>query len=684
MSAICGILRLDGKIGTHDDVAAMSAALAHRGPDRNGVWSGNGVAIAHRLLITTPESASEVQPLASSQSDLVLVADARIDNRDELISALQLAGGRRSTDSEIILAAYERWRDECVDRLIGDFAFAIWDPRANSFFCARDPMGVKPFYYFRNDRLFAFATELKSLLSLAEVTATIDPDEVAFFVGWSHEERTRTMYRDLLRLPAAHTLVVSPARTTLRQYWTAEAARDVRFKTDDEYVEAFRETFRTAVDARLRCAQPVGATLSGGLDSSSIVCMSRRLREQANLPLHTFSVIFPSLPERELNLIDERSFVDAVVQSGGVEPHYVRGDELSPLRDVNRILWHLDEPYSAPNLYLHWGMFEAANQNGVRVLLDGFDGDSAVSHGFGRLTGLARANKWDALEAEVRAFSTHHGKSPELALSQYVLPHLAELARRGSYVSWFRAASDLGKRFGLSHTKLATSYGIRPMLPNSFRELSTAMRDNSTLESSLLQPSLADALLRQTRLAQAADHRRAVQSEREAHVQGLSQPLYQLTLEIADKSAAAFGIEPRYPFFDRRLIEFCLGLPEEQKFAGGWPRLLLRRAMNGILPPAIQWRSTKANLSPNFHRRFRAVDVGTSEMLDYSALAPFMNTDRVRDLFMRYRHSPERTGMNRQALTLFRTAVLGTWLNQLSDRSHRVRSEAGALSPVAA
>jgi asparagine synthase (glutamine-hydrolysing) len=154
-------------------------------------------------------------------------------------------------------------------------------------------------------------------------------------------------------------------------------------------------------------------------------------------------------------------------------------------------------------------------------------------------------------------------------------------------------------------------------------------------------------------------------------------------LEIADKAAAAFGIEPRYPFFDRRLIEFCLGLPEEQKFAGGWPRLVFRRAMNGILPPAIQWRSTKSNLSPNFHRQFRAVDESKSESLDEAALAPYVRIDRLRVLRSEYRATTDKADVA-QELTLFRTMVLGTWLAQLADRSHRARSDVGALSPEAA
>ena len=680
MGAICGIFHLDGQPVTRDAIVAMSAALAHRGPDRDGVWCCDNVALAHRLLVTTQESLTERQPVVRSHPALTLVADARLDNRDELISALQIRRGCCSADSEIILAAYERWGSDCVSHLIGDFAFVIWDSRTHTLFCARDPMGVKPLYYVRTARLFAFATELKSLFTLPDVDQTVDPEQVALFLAWRHEERSRTMYRDLMRLPAAHTMVATRDRTILRQFWSPESAADIRYRTDEEYAEAFRDIFAGAVSARLRSAKSIGATLSGGIDSSSVVCMSRRLRSRSEQPLHTFSVIFPSLPERELRLIDERKYVDAVVQPGGVRAHFVRGDEVSPLRDVQKIIWHLDEPHFAPNLYLHWRMYEGAREAGIRVLLDGFDGDSAVSHGFGRLTGLARSGRWDTLEAEVLAFSAHHGKSPNLALENYVLPHLADLARRGRYLSWFQAARNVSSRFGFSRSHLAFTQGIRPMLSLGHAQT----RGGNAATEALLQPALAEVLRKRVREWERADRGRAPKSEREAHIQGLSQPLYQLTLEIADKAAAAFGLEARYPFFDRRLIEFCLGLPEEQKFGGGWPRLLFRRAMTGILPPAIQWRSTKSNLSPNFHRQFRAVDESKFESLDEAALAPYLRLDRLRALRSHYRATRDQDRAKAQELVLFRTMVLGKWLSQVADRSPRARSEVGALSPEAA
>ncbi|HEX4470308.1 MAG TPA: lasso peptide isopeptide bond-forming cyclase [Gemmatimonadaceae bacterium] len=684
MSALCGIFHLDGRPVARGTVAGMSAALAHRGPDRSGEWSEESVALAHRLLCTTPESLAEAQPVVLAHEGIVAVADARIDNRDELRASLGSRAPARSSDCDLIAAAYLRWGPECVQRLVGDFAFAVWNSRERSLFCARDPMGVRPFYYVATERLFAFGSELKAILTIPGVSATIDEEQVALFLGWSQDERSRTIFRELMRLPAGHTLLVTADKIKVQRYWNPESSPDVRFASDAEYVEAFRDRFSSAVAACLRGVEPVGATLSGGLDSSSIVCMSRKLRGLDAAPLQTFSVIFPSLPERELRLIDERQFVETVIAGGRIEPHFVRGDETSPLRDIERMLWHLDEPHSSPNLFLHCAMFEAAHESGARVLLDGFDGDSAISHGFGRLTGLMRADDLDALEVQLRDFSAHHQKGTGLALREYVLPHLSELARRGDYLAWFRTASRLAQRFQLSRRELAKDFGLRPLIPTALRARSRSVRPGDLTARELLQPGLARALKRHGRRSATAELRRPPASEREAHLHALMHPGYQVALEVADKSAAAFGVEPRYPFFDRRLIEFCVGLPEEQKFDKGWPRLLFRRAMEGILPPEIQWRSWKANLSPNFQRRFRDVDFASRVAIGSPALARYVRTDRLRDLAERFRAPHEIGSMRAEAFTLFRTAILDEWLAQSEKKNGASLTSAGVPSPAAA
>ena len=225
MSAICGVLNLNGCPLGQEVISSMTRALAHRGPDGHGTWCGSRVSLGQRMLHTTPESLRDKQPLLRLHSGLTLVADARIDNREELRAALRIAREPAPTDGELIALAYEHWGPRCAERLIGDFAFAIWDERAQTLFCARDPMGVKPLYYVRDADRFAFASELKALLVVPGIDSTIDPEQIALFIGWHHEDRTRTVYRSLMRLPAAHILQVSPERTICQRYWTAASSR---------------------------------------------------------------------------------------------------------------------------------------------------------------------------------------------------------------------------------------------------------------------------------------------------------------------------------------------------------------------------------------------------------------------------------------------------------------------------
>jgi asparagine synthase (glutamine-hydrolysing) len=242
----------------------------------------------------------------------------------------------------------------------------------------------------------------------------------------------------------------------------------------------------------------------------------------------------------------------------------------------------------------------------------------------------------------------------------------------------------MASRFRVPRRELVNRYGLQALVPSSLGALAAEMHGQDHPARHLLQPELVGALRRHTRRSNAADLRRPLASEREAHLQALLQPGYQLTLDLADRAAAAFGLEPRYPFFDRRLIEFCLGLPDEQKFAGGWPRLLLRRAMDGILPPEIQWRTTKSNLSPNFHRRFRDVDLARPERLDDASLSPYLQSGPLRDMIARQRVQAVGDDAKREALTLFRATVLAEWLASLTSSIEPRRQEARVPSPAAA
>ncbi len=278
MSAIVGIYYLDNRPVNSLHLDHMLKSLAHRGPDGAEAWQEGPIGLGHGRLWTTPESVQEKLPLVNKTGDFILTADARIDNRNELIAALEVTDrpSHEITDGELILRAYERWGEYCPEKLLGDFAFALWDRRRQVLFCARDPFGVKPFYYYHSDRIFAFASEIKALLCLPEVPRRLNEVRVADYLLSILEDKVITFYWEIFRLPPGHGMTVGRERVLIRSYWSLDPTYAIRYDSNEEYAEAFHDLFREAVCCRLRSAFPIGSTLSGGLDSSSVVCMARK------------------------------------------------------------------------------------------------------------------------------------------------------------------------------------------------------------------------------------------------------------------------------------------------------------------------------------------------------------------------------------------------------------------------
>ena len=207
-----------------------------------------------------------------------ITADARIDNREALLAALDRPGADAALlpDSTIILAAYARWGPACVEKFLGDFSFAIWDPRERTLFCARDHFGVRPFIYCQTDHFLAFSSEIGGLLALADVPRRIDEFQVLEYLSAYYEDTSSTFYRDIRKLPPAHGIVVKNGALSKRRYWTLAHPPDRRPKSDAENIETFRDIFIEAVRCRVRSSGAVGAALSGGLDSSSVALAARR------------------------------------------------------------------------------------------------------------------------------------------------------------------------------------------------------------------------------------------------------------------------------------------------------------------------------------------------------------------------------------------------------------------------
>lgn len=692
MSALAGLLRLDGSPVEEGELWAMVETMAHRGEDGAAVWAEGAVGLGHRMRHTTPESLRERLPLATPDGGLVITADARIDNRDELIAALGVP--ESLTDSELILQAYTAWQEACLDRLVGDFAFAIWDGPAQRLFCARDHFGVKPFYYHhRPGQIFAFGTEVKALHALPEVPRRLNEIQVADHLAFMREDAESTIYEEVLRLPAAHNLVVSGAGVRLERYYTLapaalpeipdDAAQEER---DAAYDVQFRALFEEAVRCRLRSAFPVGSQLSGGLDSSAVTCIARDLLlAEGRGPLHTFTLLFD-----EVRSCDERDYVEAVVERGGVVPHNVAGDAIGPLANVEEVYELLDDGLIAGNQHLVWALLRAAGAAGTRVVLDGIDGDNVVSHGLLYLDELAEARDWEALRREIGALvqrfrgAEHRHNfeeplgSPSALFARHVGRRLSRLADEGPWWRYMAEVRAVCQHFEVSPRELLVWNWRKLIVPRSLARARRAWRarrrgDNPPSVPPMVAPAFAERVGVADRLTRFEPVEQAgATTVREAQRVLLMSPRLTMALETTDHLAAMQGVELRHPFIDKRLIEFCLALPPEQSLRNGWTRLILRRALQNALPEAVTWRAGKAWLEPAFERGLFDLDVSLlrAQVEDPGSLAPFVNTSYLRSQFERGRALD-----GSQSAQLARVATLAIWLKALGTSLPRSEEE---------
>src|SRR3954471_15706918 len=275
MSGISGIWNLDDKPLSPQLLTRVAASLQHRGPDGTSSWHKGSLGVSTNLLRVTSESANEVQPVLHS-SGCVLVFDGRIDNRDELIEQLKRSHNAASStpDSELVLFAYMQWGKAFASRLVGDFAVALFDPRSQELLLARDVVGIRPLYFYRDEKIFVFGSEIKAIIAHPDVKTK--PNEAYLAVtmvgGTPPGDQSTTHFENVSSMSPSHLLTITRKRTTRQKYWDFDLSKQSRHRSADDYADHFKQNFEQAVRRRLRSAFPVALTVSGGLDSSSVFC----------------------------------------------------------------------------------------------------------------------------------------------------------------------------------------------------------------------------------------------------------------------------------------------------------------------------------------------------------------------------------------------------------------------------
>ena len=677
MSGLVALFHASGAPVAGGVVEHALDAIRHRGPHGLVAWRSGPVGMGHAALHTTPESALGRQPVVDTGRGLTVVADVRLDNRDVLIDRLDLHSvpPSQTTDAALILAAYRRWGLGVPEHLLGAFAAAIWDAPKRRLVVVRDPIGVKPLYVAEQSGTVAVASEIKALLALGVATDAVDPARVAAYLTRSFGEGTETTYRDVRRIrPAQVAWWESGRPMASRTYWQLNPEAAAPPRTEAEYADGFREIFDEAMRCRLRAPDPVGAHVSGGLDSTSVAAAARDvLADSYRPPLHTYSAVFSGHRGTAQRIIDESAFVDAFDRQGGTRGRRIDLGAASAFDGLRGIISGADQPSFTYNAYMMWHLLQAAREDGVRVVLDGIEGDVAVSHGNGYFIELAAQGRWQDLCTRLSRYEAVHDFTASSMVDTYGPTMLGLHAMHHHWREVLRGARALGNHGGASPARLTWRYALKPHLPDSLQHAWNWFRGVAAPASAaerLLSPNL------RALVPEPADEP-PLRTERAIHAAGIVHPGVATFLEEGDHYAAAHGVEPRHPFYDVRLIEYCVALPPEMKMRDGWTRYVLREAMRDTLPETVRTRPSKGILTPNFHRGVvqhgaQTLDHMLFEPEAQARLSPFLNLSEL--------ETARRSG---DAHRLWTAVQLSAWLRERNARACTTARPAAAPSSTA-
>jgi asparagine synthase (glutamine-hydrolysing) len=557
--------RAPAALGGPDTPAACYGAPFAYAPEPEGSLPVRAFAgLGHRRLSILDVSAAGHQPMCDPSRRVWIAYNGEVYNYRELRAELEGQGERfaTGTDTEVLLAAYRRWGTDCLQRFNGMFAFAIVDLERRVLLAARDRFGIKPLYYWVSPTgMLALASEVKQFTQLPGWRARLNGQRAYDFLNWRITDHTHeTLFAGVHQLRGGEALEVDlsgamcgeplpfqpGARLPATRWYDLRPAPFEGSLADA--AARFRELLVDSVRLRLRADVPVGSCLSGGLDSSSIVCaMDLLLRESGGGVQKTFSAC-----ARE-SRFDERRWVDEVVRHTSVEPHYVYPglDEL--WKTLPCLAWHQDEPFASTSIYAQWCVFELARENGVTVMLDGQGADEQLAgyHVYFAplFAGLLLRGRWAALAREVRAARRAHGYGA-VAAARMMGPVLVPAALR-------TAARRIGGR-----TEVAPDWLHMGLL-------------DATPGDPLAERGTATPVLRDLSRAQ------------------LTATNLQMLLHWEDRDSMAHSIESRVPFLDYRLVEFVLGLPDRYKISRGVTKRVLREGMKGLLPEPVRTRTDK-------------------------------------------------------------------------------------------
>jgi len=630
MSGICGIFQFDGTAVAPRDVDRQMARLAHLGPDRARTWVAGRIGFGHLMMRITREDAFDAQPLHEGQ--LALVADLRLDNREELAEAQSIAPAALAgmADSALLLAAYKTWGAACIEHLIGDFAFAVWDARKRTLTLARDHMGQRHVFYHQGDGFFAFASEIKGLWTLPQVPRVL-LEESLVRRGLREEPSDigATYYEGIRAVPGGTVLTVgADGAIASRRYWEPHADPAHEGRDEAYYIETYRKVLAEAVACRLRRASaPAGLFMGGGFDSSAICALAGPVVAKQG---RKFIAVSSVMPENYRGTIKHaRKWVETCRRTmPHLDVRYVTRESLDIFSSMEQGFLATDGPHS-PNRYVNDAMFAELASAGARIVMDGHGGDYTVNpRGQNALVRMLVKGELRRFAAEFKAMRRHLRQSVKQTFVRNVLLQLMP-------ASWMRV--------WINHRNGLALFG--PTIPLS-REI-IGSRD-------------AKARLRYRR--RSGDSQRAGMLRVLRRQQNIPAQAYSI-------SGAAHGLEFTQPFHDKRVVEFGLAIPEELYVKNGKTRYLARAALRDLYPPEFQDRPPgNDDMGPDFLTMAKRIEPRVLAEIDRMEKAGYLTRyfdfPRMRAMLTRRRIDQHASGNEydtRQALLAFLGARYIEW-----------------------
>lgn len=602
MSGIAGLIRFEESVDL-SSLERMLGTLRHRGGFGQSYWLQGNAGLGVQHFASSAGPAPVAMPVLDGN---VIAFDGRLDDRETLRRELQFSheDWKSLSDSLIVLHAYERWGVDALLHLQGDFAFGLWDQRRQALICARDRIGVRPLYYHAGAQEFCFASEIKALLAHG-VSRELDELRIANYLHARFEDKESTFYRQIKRLPPGEFIEIREGHLVKKRYW--QLGEEISDDDAETLTGKFQQVFQDSVADRMRDAPSLGFLLSGGLDSSSVLAVAQGHLNGSNP--HAYVATFPDFPD-----IDEMKWVERLKDRLRFEPHPVRVDQLGPVGVLEEIYEHLDEPFHFPNLYIYWALAGHARERGTKVLLDGMDGDTTVSHG---------------------------------------MEYLAELMAKGNWLELAQQSLWLSRKFHSPAYQFAWHFGVLPVmqhyLPRVFRG-----------SSGFLNKAFAKRISWNEYERHHTDRPSidAVQSHR-AQIESGIIPYH---LEVYDQAAAAWGLDHRHPYYDARLVSLCTSIPPKFKIHLGMDRAIQRESLKGKIPEEIRLRMGKSNWSDNFERSLIGTD--GDKVADFlrspCVLDDFVHMERLRQTFDEWRQVGRI--QQKDGMLVWTSVSLGIWL----------------------